>query len=220
MCADAFLSKKGNMDALRDRLVGSWMAKAKVAEISLWAKGIPPSPSAKEVAALPAVAASSSSANESAPSLPAACAQSTGQGAGANAPSASADPPGNAVNRSQSQSVLESCQLVIQPATDMSNFFTDLDKGPQIGKDEITRSTADIIAEADVVIPVAAMVKMLHALHEDGSGVALLIAGWGQQSDSFLVVLMAATRLRMCWCYDSIICYGVFLALRQSMLSS
>ena len=58
-------------------------------------------------------------------------------------------------------------------------MFTDLSQGPQIDPSEKEVKNAELIAAADVVMPVAGMVKILQALHEEGSNVALLLAGRG-----------------------------------------
>ena len=179
-CQKFFLSKTGNMDVLRERLVGNWLSRATDAEIETMA-GDAPSKATQAMSSVTSENAASSSKPESHPEPGPTPTKSATQSTASSAqPGASAGAP-----TEKEQSVLGQCQMVSTAVEDKSSFFTDLGKGLQIAKHETSKKTADIIQDADVVLPVAAMVKILHALSDDASNVAFLLGGWGfTQTDS------------------------------------
>lgn len=195
LCTGSFLSKSGNMDTLRQRLVCHWMSKASPGELKLWSEGIP-SPTALEhtssaapplsetassaapVAAEPAA----SSAGPASSAAPAAQASSSSAAPAAEVVAGQTSSPGATLAPATAdpcQSVLSQCLMASNKVKDVSEMFTDLSQGPQIDPSEKEVKNAELIAAADVVMPVAGMVKILQALHEEGSNVALLLAGRG-----------------------------------------
>lgn len=178
-CAKEHLAKTGNMLLLRERLVNAWLQTVTLEDIALWAHGKPDSAaeanvekpsSGKEASHSKPVASKSSTAvpSDAQPS----CGSSVVAGdAGGGGGDAAAQPSG-----SQNASVLAGCATVLKATKDKTNYFTDLDVGPPL-PDPTTETIAEIVGQADALVPVAAFVKVVQVLTDHPLEVALFFAG-------------------------------------------
>lgn len=177
-CTKEHLAKTGNMSLLRERLVNSWLRTRTLKDIALWADGKPDSAALASVEKPSSGAESSNSkpvATESSTAAPSdaqpSCGNSVVAGAGGGGEDTAAQPSG-----SQSASALAGCQIVLKATKDKTDLFTDLNAGPPL-PDQTTETTAEIVGQADVLVPVAAFVKLTQVLADHPLQVALIFAG-------------------------------------------
>jgi hypothetical protein len=190
MCGERFLSKKGNKDALQERLGLDWFHHAKAESLKAWAawsagqaepveqempssSGQPAGPSSVLSVAEPAAPQ-----NEIPPPTTAAGAHAaSGSPAAAAASSSKSSGSGGQSSKSKSKdNVFGDNHEISEPLEDFSNHWTDPKAGPEL-PDEHKPSTEDVINAADATVPVAAMIKILQSLEENVHDVSLLLAG-------------------------------------------
>lgn len=191
LCGKAFLGKTGKMEVLRERLVSSYMHSAASWDADGDPSAAPALPNSGVKNAKDAEGAMSSSEGAAPPGS----SPTLGMPVSSHASSSSKTVPPK-----KSDSVLNQCQLVTQPVKDATGIFTDLEQGPAVIVNDGVNKTAEIVAGADVVIPVAAMVKILHGLDTDPTYVTLLIAGQeriGFQSPILMLLDFGAPRVFM-----------------------
>lgn len=173
------MKKSGTMDALRERLVCRWMNHASEDDLNVAAGAVLPDAGSSDAG--PQVATEATPQKTVAKTPPAT--QQTPESEPVHAmssvaASSSATSSHAKVPEEKGQSVLNQCQPVSTPSKDVSGIFTDLNQGPQLEPDTANK-TVDIVSEADVVLPVAAMVKILQGVNDNAENVAFLLAGQG-----------------------------------------
>lgn len=210
------------MQELRDRLTAEFLNLATTKDIEYWAPGKPFIAPAATTAS-PTAAPSKAPVQPAAPAVqPAATVEPFAAAADAAATAApteatvepfaaAADAAANSGSggHGDGPSVLASCQIVCQPAENMTEVFTDLDKGPALGKQDLAETAAEIIAAADVVLPIAAMVKIFQGVRDDQANVALLLAGKPRYFILYLmllVVVFANLSFSTTFCFTSSLC--------------
>ena len=165
-CGEFDLSKAGTIQALRERLVCHFMSSSTSKTLEAWSHK--PETESATPAASPPKAQDSPPATASAGEAPDPAEMVT-------TAAQESETSRNGAGPSNQGSVLTHSQCVDTPVRDLTHFFGDLEVGPALPTDE-EKSMVEIIRAADVVLPVAALVKVLHGFIEDPD-VAVLLAG-------------------------------------------
>lgn len=190
-CSSEKLAKSGSVQDLKERLVCAWMERATSSHIFTWGgycpgkapsistptttkQNDPPAPSGNATASGHAAVSGTATVSD-APSKDG-DAVSAGSQPGAAAAGSEAAPSTGLVSGGACNSVLSKCETVKAGSKDMSSFFTTLNSTSPIRETQ-QGAIAEIVAAADVVVPVAAMVKICHTCSEDEHPLALLFGG-------------------------------------------
>ena len=152
MCAAAHLKKSGTVLQLKETLTRNWMRTEyqETTEVTPCPHLAPPPPEPEH------------------PLPPCSVPEPLAAG------NASAD---DSKSSAPLESVLNKCQIVSETTEDVSNIFTNPADGPPL-PDLTVNTTVDIVkAGSHGIIPIAAMIKILQALDEDPTFIAVLLAG-------------------------------------------